>query len=275
MVEAGRDLEEFAGAFEWQRALRDYRLAQRISQTEVARRSGMSVSAVKAYESGSRHPSREALAAIIDSLGMPVERANPVLAGAGYAIDWQGILNQRYEPRDLAWFTEEVERYWWPVIVTNQASDVLAANHCFRTLIGIPLKERLPNPRWNFVARASDPRFAARQESWVEGMSFIIGLAKADTRWVINPERQAPHSQGPYQEFLRGDPALITRMLELWQRAEPVPHTTRMTYPVRWRHEDGQLMRFTATMHVADVWQELSWHDWVPDNEETLRLLHR
>jgi hypothetical protein len=32
-------------------------------------------------------------------------------------------------------------------------------------------------------------------------------------------------------------------------------------------------MRFTATMHVADVWQELSWHDWVPEDEETLGLL--
>jgi len=32
-------------------------------------------------------------------------------------------------------------------------------------------------------------------------------------------------------------------------------------------------MSFTATMHVADVWQELSWHDWVPLDVDTIRLL--
>jgi hypothetical protein len=104
-------------------------------------------------------------------------------------------------------------------------------------------------------------------------MRFMIGLAKADLRRQINPERQAPYVNEAFQRFLAGNPSYIPRLLNLWESTEPVPHTTRMHYPVRWRHESGRTMRFTATMHVADVWQELSWHDWVPEDEETLGLL--
>jgi hypothetical protein len=73
--------------------------------------------------------------------------------------------------------------------------------------------------------------------------------------------------------FLQGDPAYVTRLLRLWEAAEPVAHTTRMTYPVRFRHKAGEEMSFTATMHVADLWQDLSWHDWIPTDEATVALL--
>jgi transcriptional regulator with XRE-family HTH domain len=265
---------QFHGEFDWPRRLRDFRRRRRVSQRELAHRSGVSLSAVRAYESGDRHPSREALIAIIDSLGMPVEQANPVLAGAGYAIDWQAILNERYEQRDVPWFAAQVQQYTWPVFVTNQSSDLIAANHPFRRLVGIPFDELLPRPeKWNFIATASDPEFAGRLENWDEAMRFMIGLGKADPRWQINPERQAPPVNDPFQRFLNGDPQYITRLLNLWQQSEPVAHTTRMTYAIRWRHPSGSVMRFTATMHVADVWQELSWHDWIPQDAETMALL--
>jgi transcriptional regulator with XRE-family HTH domain len=274
MGDEGTGIEELQERFDWQHALREQRQQKRLSQPEVARRSGLSLSAVKAYESGQRHPSREALTAIIDALEMTAAQANPVIAGAGYATNWRAMFHQAYGPREVEWFTQEVELSAWPVIVTNETSDVIAANRAFRTIIGIPLREHLPQPdKWNFVTLASDPDYAERLESWDEGMSFIIGLAKADVRRHINPERPPPRNQESYRRFLQGDPALVSRMLKLWEPAEPVRHTTRMHYPVRWRHESGQLMRFAAVMHVADVWQVFSWHDWVPEDADTLSLL--
>lgn len=159
--------------------------------------------------------------------------------------------------------------------MTNQASDVLAANRLFRDLIGIPPHQRLPDPKWNFIARASDPVFAERLVNWDEAMSFMIGLGKAETRWDVNVERPAPPTTDAYRRFLEGDPAYITRLLRLWEAAEPISLATRMTYPFRWRHEDGSVLSFTATMHMADLWQDLTWHDWVPDNSATIDALNR
>lgn len=263
--------DQLEGGLDWRRTIREYRRDRGLSQPGVARRSGLSLSAVKAYESGARHPSREALTAIIDALGMTAAQASPVLAGAGYAANIRAIFHQAYGPWDIDWFTEEVEKSTWPVFVTNEASDLIAANRALRILHGIPLTERLPKPeRWNALARASDPSYAERLENWDEVMSFMLGLGKADLRQQVNPERPPTWNVESYQRFLQGNPEYVARMLRLWDPAEPVPHTTRMHYRVRWRHEDGQLMKFTGLMHVADVWQVFAWHDWIPEDAATL-----
>ena len=274
MSDEGVGVRGFQSDAEWRRVLREYRRQLRLSQPEVARRSGLSLSAVKAYESGDRRPSRDALTAIIDALGMTAEQANPVLAGAGYAGNWRAIYHEAYGPRSIEWFAEEVERCSWPLFVVNEAADLIAANRAFRILVGVPLAARLPDPKkWNFIVTASDPRYANQLESWDEAMRFMIGLAKGDMGRSINPERPAPHNAAAYQRFLQGDPAYVTRMLGLWESTEPVPHTTRMIHPVRWRHTSGQLMSFTSTVTVADVWQAFFWVDWVPEDAETVSLL--
>jgi hypothetical protein len=230
---------------------------------------------MKAYESGDRHPSRETLQAIIVGLGLPLEEANRVLAGAGYAIDMRYIINERYEPRPVEWFAAEVERYSWPVFVTNQSSAMLASNRVGRRLLGIPLNDKLPQPKWSFLARASDPAYAARVDNWDEVMSFMLGILKGEQRYEGNLERMPPPVIEPFQQFLSGDPAYITRMLRLWESASPVPITTRMSGHVRWRAESGELLSFTGTMHVADLWQELAWLDWIPEDEITWTLLRQ
>jgi hypothetical protein len=110
-------------------------------------------------------------------------------------------------------------------------------------------------------------------ENWDEVVRFMIGLGKSDLRVLVNPERPPTWAAEPYRRFLSGDPAYVTRLLQLWEGAEPVSHTTRMHCPVRWRLDDGRLLRFTALMHVADIWQVSAWHDWHPDDPETLKAL--
>jgi transcriptional regulator with XRE-family HTH domain len=267
-------MNEFKEAFDWRKALREHRKQRGISQPEVARRAGLSVSTVKACETGDRRPSPGALQAIIAAIGIPVEDANPIRAGAGYAIDWKAILNERYEPRDLDALAEEVEHYAWPVFVTNQATDLMCANRAFRRVVGIDPRVRLPDKlAWNFLAHASDPAFADRLDNWDESTSFMLGIAKADPRYAINLERPTPYLTEPLRKFLEGDPGYIRRVLGLWEQATAVPHTTRMRYAVRYRIEGAALLSFACTMHVADIWQELSWHDWVPADAATMAAL--
>jgi transcriptional regulator with XRE-family HTH domain len=274
MADEGMRIEDKEAAFDWALAIRQDRRRKRLSRPEIARRSGLSLSAVKAYETGARHPSREALTAIIDALGMTSAQGNPVLAGAGYATNWRAIFHEAYGPRDLSWFTEQVELVTWPVFVTNEASDIVAANRVFRALIGIPPAEALPRPdKWNFIAMATHPWWADRVDNWDEAMSWALGLAKTGLRRQINLERPAPWSIESYAQLLKGDPGYIARMLKLWEPAEPVEHTTRMRYPARWRHDTGEVLRFSAIVHVADVWEVYAWHDWIPEDPETLRVV--
>ena len=271
MSEAAAGKDDIQAQFDWPSAIRQARRKRKLTRPVIAHRSGLSLSAVKAYETGARHPSREALQAIIDALGLTTDEAAPILAGAGYASNWRAIFHEAYGPRPIEWFTEQVERESWPVFVTNEASDIIAANRTFRILIDMPSSERLPGPeKWNFIAMATHTWWADRVENWDEAMSWALGLAKTGLRRQLNLERPAPWSTESYKRLLQGDPARIKRMLELWEPAEPVDHTTRMRYPVRFRHASGEILRFGAVVHVADVWQVYAWHDWIPENAETL-----
>lgn len=268
-------VNSFHESFDWRALLKEQRQLRKLSQPEVARRAQISLSAMKAYEGGDRHPSRETLQAITVALGLPIEQTNKVLAGAGYAVDLRYLINERFESRPVEWFTNEVERYAWPVFVTNQASAMLAANRTARKLLGVPLTDSLPQPKWSFLARASDPAYAARVDNWDEVMAFMMGILKGEQRYEANLERMPSPATEPFQQFLGGDPAYITRLLKLFESAPPIEISTRMTGSVRWRLESGELLSFTGTMHVADLWQELAWLDWVPIDEGTWAALRK
>jgi transcriptional regulator with XRE-family HTH domain len=273
MTDSGGEVRDVRAGLDWRRSMRDTRKQRGLSRADVAHRSGLSQSAIKAYESGDRHPSREALTAIIDALGLTKDQANPLLAGAGYATNVSAIFHQAYGPYEQEWFEREVEWSAWPAAVTNEASDIIAANRIFRRLVGIPLSEKLPRPeRWNLIVLASDPAFGEHVENWDEVFSVMLGLGKADLRRDVNPERPAPWTTEAFKLFLQGDPAYVARLLKLWDGAQPVAHTTRLHLPVRWRHE-GQTLRFQSVLHIADVWKVYAWSDWIPEDEATMRAL--
>jgi transcriptional regulator with XRE-family HTH domain len=257
----------------WREALRDARRSRGVSVAALAARSGLSVSAIKTYENGSRQPSQAALTSIIDALGIPREDANRIRAGAGYAVDWYTLLNERYTS-DLDWLREAVLKAAWPVFVTNQAIDLVYWNRAFEAVWDVDVEREFPDSAArNFLAQASEPRFAGCFENYDECVTFMIGLAKGDPRFIQNPERPAPWLQGPLQRFLQGDPAYIKRFLELWEKAPPLPHRTRHTYDVRWLYRGARPMHFTGILTVVDIWNELSWTDWLPADGATWQTL--
>ena len=70
--------------------------------------------------------------------------------------------------------------------------------------------------------------------------------------------------EGPLRRFLTGDPDLIARTLRLYEEAQPFRHTTRLDSRFVWTLEDGREITFRSMIHVADLYQELAWHDWLP-----------
>jgi transcriptional regulator with XRE-family HTH domain len=257
---------ELDEALDWRAALREHRKARGFTQTRLARDASLSLSALKQYETGQRHPSAEALDAIIATLGLTAEQSGPIRAGAGYAPDMKRIFYDRLGPYEMADLQEQTETYDWPVFVTNISADVLLANRAFFRVIGSELgKVFKEDPsRRNFLSVASDPLFAERVKNYDESMRFFIGLMKGEERWQHNLERPVPLLEGPMRRFLSGDPAYVSRMVKAYQEAEPVRHTTRVDSRLVWLLEDGREITFRSMIHVADLYQELAWHDWWP-----------
>jgi transcriptional regulator with XRE-family HTH domain len=263
-------MDELREGLHWRAALRKHRTQRGLSQPEVARRSGLSLSAVKAYERGDRQPSREALDAVLDAVGLTHDEGNPIRAGAGFAIDWRDALDRRYIV-DLDDLQQQADALPWPVFVTNQGSYVVLWNRAFERVWDVDVERDFPDPlSRSLLSGASIARFTRCIANYEETMSFFLGLVKGDPREEQNLERPAPWNQDAVQRLFEGDPRELRRLMDAWEEAEPVPHRIRHQYRIVWRHRGvGPVLRFIGQLTVCDIWNELNWQEWVPADAET------
>jgi transcriptional regulator with XRE-family HTH domain len=110
--------------------LREWRAALRLSQLELALKAGMSARHLSFVETGRAHPSREMIARLADTLGVPLRERNALLIAAGYApvhpetgLDARELAPVR---RAIAFILDHQEPY--PAFVLDRRWDVLAAN---------------------------------------------------------------------------------------------------------------------------------------------------
>lgn len=261
--------------FDWKTALRDWRKSESLTQAALAARSGLSLAAVRAYESGARRPSSSALQSLIDAIGIPREEANRLLAAAGYAVDMYSVFNWGLEPATLESLMTEADSLPWPAFITNQSYDVVHANRAFQRIMEVDLDyQYTEHGARNLISNVVDPSFASRMPNWDDVLGFIAGLAKADPRWQSGcAENPAPWLQGPIQRLLEGDPALVKRFFELWTAAALIPHRLRQRTRLHWLYQGKHLMRFAYVLALANIHDELHWNEWAPADAETWRLL--
>lgn len=262
-------MDDAPEAFDWRAALRRHRVRLGISQSEVARRAGLSRSAVRAYERGDRQPSRKALEAILQAIGLTLDDANPIRGGAGFAVDWRA-LGGRYiaHPVELR---QEADSKPWPVFITNQGSYVVHWNRAFELVWDVDVERDFPDPLTrNLLAGASITRFARCIVNYDETMAFFFGLVKGDPRWQQDLERPAPWNEDAVRRLFEGDAGELRRLLDAWERATPIMHRVRHYYRVEWRHPgDGQLLRFIGQITACDIWNDWNWQEWIPADGET------
>jgi transcriptional regulator with XRE-family HTH domain len=247
---------------------------QGLTQAQLAERSGLALASVRAYEYGRRHPSQTALLSLVGALGIPREEANNVLMGAGYAVDWQGMLRQDFVPPRHEELEAQAAALIWPAFVTNQSFDVLYANRAAQTLFDVDLdREYTGFGERNILGGITHEEFASRVENWDEVVTFICGLAKGDSEWASTDlAHPAPYSRRPLERMLEGDPARITRFIDLWGSAPAIPNRLWQTFNLRLRYR-GQVLSFSARMVLADIVTGMHWNECVPADGETWRAL--
>jgi transcriptional regulator with XRE-family HTH domain len=262
------------GSPEWSQDLRRYRERSRLSRYALAARAGVSEEAIKAFERGRRRPKESTLNAIADALGLTREEANPIRLALAYPPDWYAILHERWRSDGLD-LQAQIELLPWPAFVTNQAIDIVAHNAWFpRIFRSDDTRELLGEGERNLMAQVGNPRFMNLFANIEEVVAFMIGTVKGDPRWSESLSNPSPWLNDAVSRLLAGNPALVTLVGRLWGSTPPIPHRARHLYPVRLHHPGGSIMHFQGSASIADLWNELTWHEWVPENAKTWALLN-
>jgi transcriptional regulator with XRE-family HTH domain len=112
------------------RMLREWRVARRFSQLDLALEAKVSARHLSFVETGKAQPSREMVTRLADALGMPLREHNALLIAAGYAPVHRETPLTTPEMaavrRAIEFILEHQEPY--PALVTNRHWDVLMAN---------------------------------------------------------------------------------------------------------------------------------------------------
>ena len=114
--------------------LREWRALRRLSQLDLALEAGTSSRHLSCVETGKAQPSREMVARLADTLGMPLRERNTLLLAAGFAPEYPETalttaeLAQARSAIDLILAHQEP----YPAFVLNRHMDVLMTNEAAR-----------------------------------------------------------------------------------------------------------------------------------------------
>lgn len=263
----------------WRKILRDTRKGVGISQTELAERLGLSPETIRSYETKGRHPSASVLEQLVAALKIPNAVANEMRASVGHPLRstiFDGVHDaHRYYTRDE--LHAVVETIPWPEFVVDDAIEVVAANATVQALWQVDFShERKTRSRaqMNLIAVASERQFGDRVQNWDECVGIMISMFK-----TIDPpyslEEPTPYFQEVINEFIKGDPVFLSRLLKVWERTEPMEGKIRWTYPVVWADPDFGVLRFLATVSLANEEHATFFNDWHPVDAETWQRLEQ
>jgi transcriptional regulator with XRE-family HTH domain len=264
----------------WRAALRDAREAIRISRVELASNVGVSPETIRGYEKGRARPTRARLEALIEALKIPNGAANEIRQSIGYTL--VPTVHQGPNEEHRYYTADEldgvVETVPWPEFVVNDPVEVVAANSTVQALWRIDFAhERKVRTRaqMNLLAVASATNIGDRVKNWEEIVGILVSIFKANTPAPYSLDAPTPYFEEVVRHFASGAPAFLSRLFDVWNRAEPMQGKIRWTYPVIWLDPDVGELRFLATVSLANEEHSTFFNDWHPIDAATWEALER
>lgn len=140
------------------RLLREWRIARRLSQLDLALAADVSTRHLSYMETGKAQPSREMLARLADALELPLRERNALLVAAGYAAQYPetALTTPELERvrRAIDFILQQQEPF--PAFVLNRRWDVLMANRAAMRVNRFVMRERA-SAHDNMIRQIFDP----------------------------------------------------------------------------------------------------------------------
>ncbi|WP_343820904.1 helix-turn-helix transcriptional regulator [Dyella marensis] len=156
--------------------LREWRAARRLSQLDLALEAGISARHLSCVETGKSQASREMLARLADTLGMPLRERNALLVAAGFAAKYpetelaMPAMAQIRKAIDA--ILQQQEPY--PAFLLNRHWDVLGANRAAER-VGDYVMHGQPSKHTNMLRQMFDPEdFRQAVVNWEEIAESIV-----------------------------------------------------------------------------------------------------
>jgi transcriptional regulator with XRE-family HTH domain len=169
--------------------LREWRMARRLSQLDLALDAGISARHLSCIETGKAHPTREMVGRLADTLAVPLRERNALLLAAGFSPEYpeRPLDTPELAPirRAIDCILEHQEPY--PAFVLNRCWDILQTNRA-ATRLGSFLGSGRSHT--NMVRRFFDPNgLRAVVVNWEEVAQDLIrhlhdavAAVRSDTR---------------------------------------------------------------------------------------------
>jgi transcriptional regulator with XRE-family HTH domain len=256
----------------WNAQLRAARESRGISRQALADLSGQSFESLRSYELGRRRPTREHLTHLLKCLKLDRTSRNLILAGAGFAPD---APVERFPEPNVP--TQEAVRLIrerpLPAVLVNARAEVLAVSGAAWRLLGMRDYELDTPRRRNVLSAIVFHEAAARLVNWDEVIGQTIQFFKAASLENPSVDAAGPPVDVILEKLTAGDPALMTRFVELWETTPPFQgRMTGHTYPSVWNSPGGTI-RFNCFVGCLNTEMGLYAHTWVPaDAKSHLRL---
>jgi len=261
---------------QWSTLLGFARESVNLSQESLAELSGVSLGSIKAYEQGRRHASRVQLVALLDAMSVSLAIRNEVLVSAGFAANPRGLPigpAERALTRSAA--IAEVMTAKWPAFLCSEKGEILEANVPGKMLWRIEPCGSLFQLGDPAVCVATNPEIASRIVNWEEAVGQQIAAWKSH---VISESLDAPspHFQKVLDRLQQGDPALVARFVDLWDRTPPgYPVGRRWSYRIVWDEPPYGRMNFRCFAWSVNEQDGLDIDDWIPQDAASWMVLER
>ena len=242
----------------------------------VAEQLGLSVQALRAYETGRRRPRRDTLLKIVALLQFTAADANTLLEQAGFAPE--PGLYPAHEFPEYAFRVEELQRFLdkrpWPAIATDDAIRILAANRAMQALWRFDFnrlrRQREPDEMTLF-AIIGELKLLDRISNWPDFLRAAASLNKGrpSRATLTSPERRLASL-----EAMAGDDRVrLKRMRDIWAKARPGPQRIQADFPIVWSDPEYGELHFRSVVSVASAADRLDFRDWHPVDAPTWRAI--